>query len=104
MCEFWSVMLPPEVEAEHPWPEFSAEWRAWLLEQDFSNAEPTSDWASGPLRWEVAGHDGVSSTVDVVHDGELIATLELEPLPDYCPDCEEGVVPFWGVTAWQLYP
>jgi hypothetical protein len=49
MCEFWSVMLLPEVEAQHPWPEFSAEWRAWLLEQDFSDAEPTSDWAPGPL-------------------------------------------------------
>lgn len=103
MCEFWSVMLPPEVEAEHPWPEFSAEWRAWLLEQDFSDAEPTSDWASGPLRWELTGQDGASATVDVLHDGEPIATLGLEPLPDYCPNCEEGVVPFWGVTAWQLH-
>ncbi len=28
MCEFWSVMLPPEVEAEHPWAAFADEWRA----------------------------------------------------------------------------
>lgn len=104
MCEFWSVMLPPEVEEQHPWPEFAAEWRAWLLEQDFSDAEPTGDWTSGPLRWELTAADGGVSTVDVIHDGERVATLELQPLPDYCPKCDEAVVPFWGVTAWQLYP
>jgi hypothetical protein len=40
----------------------------------------------------------------VIHDGRWIATLELQPLPDYCPNCDPNVVPFWGVTAWQLYP
>jgi len=104
MCEFWSVMLPPEVEVQHPWPEFSAEWRAWLLEQDFSDAEPTGDWSSGPLHWEPAGGEGGASTVNVIHNGERIATLEVQPLPDYCPNCDANVVPFWGLTSWQLYP
>jgi hypothetical protein len=104
MCEFWSVMLPPEVEAQHPWPELSAEWRAWLLEQDFSDAEPTSDWSTGPLHWEPAGGEGGTSTVNVIHKGERIATLEVRPLPDYCPSCDTNVVPFWGLISWQLYP
>jgi hypothetical protein len=52
----------------------------------------------------VTGSEEGVSTVDVIHNGERVATLELRPLPGYCPDCEEGVVPFWGVTAWELYP
>ena len=43
-----------------------------------------------------------AAAIDVVHDGERIATLEVRPLPDYCPDCGSNVVPFWGVTAWTL--
>ncbi len=107
MCEFWSVMLPPEVEAQHPWAEFSTEWRTWLLQQDFSDAEPSNDWSAGPLRWVQTGasHAGAErELVDVVHDGQRIATLELQPLPDYCPNCDPNVVPFWGVMSWQLYP
>jgi hypothetical protein len=103
MCEFWSVMLPPNVEAQHPWPEFSAEWREWLLLQDFSSAEPIGDGSTGRLRWESVGDEGHRSIVDVIHDGRRIATLELQPLPDYCQDCGPNVVPFWGVTSWQLY-
>jgi hypothetical protein len=104
MCEFWGVMVPTDVEAQHPWPEFSAEWRAWLLEQDFSDAEPSGHWSTGPLHWVRAGGGSGASTVDVIHDGRRIATLEFQPLPDYCPNCGANVVPFWGITAWQLYP
>jgi len=104
MCEFWGVMLPPDIEAQHPWPGFSAEWRAWLLPQDFSDAEPSGDWSTGPLHWVRVGGGGGGSTVDVIHNGERIATLELQPLPEYCPNCDANVVPFWGVTSWQLYP
>jgi hypothetical protein len=32
MCEFWGLMLPPEVAADHPWPDFAREWRAWFLD------------------------------------------------------------------------
>lgn len=103
MCEFWSVMLPPEVEAQHPWARFSSEWRAWLLQQDFSDAEPTADWSTGPLHWVKAGNGGQGPTIDVIHNGQRIATLEMEPLPDYCQNCGPNVVPFWGVTSWQLY-
>jgi hypothetical protein len=105
MCEFWSVMLPPDVEAQHPWPEFSSEWHTWLLQQDFSDAEPASDWSQGALHWVESGstdNEGGQTTVDIVHDGVRIATLVLQPLPDYCPKCEPNVVPFWGVVSWHL--
>ena len=104
MCEFWSVMLPPEVEAQHPWPQFSAEWREWLLQQDFSDADPTGDGSAGSLHWVKAGDRGLRSTVDVIHGDRRIATLELQPLPDYCGTCGQNVVPFWGVMSWELYP
>jgi hypothetical protein len=104
MCEFWSVMLPPAVEAQHPWREFAAEWRGWLLQQDFSDADPTSDGSTGPLHWVKTGEGGLRSTIDVIHDGQRIATLELQALPDYCGTCGPNVVPFWGVTSWELYP
>jgi hypothetical protein len=104
MCEFWSVMLPPAVEQQHPWSEFADEWRTWLSGQDFSDAESTNAWSSGPLRWELAGGRGATSIVNVIHGGAVIATLEIEPLPEYCPHCGKNVVPFWGVTAWHLYP
>jgi hypothetical protein len=108
MCEFWSVMLPPEVEADHPWPEFADEWRSWLLQQNFSDSQSSADWTTGPLRWQQVGacHGsglGDCDLVDVLHDSERIASLHLQQLPDYCPSCSSNVVPFWGVTDWTLY-
>jgi hypothetical protein len=102
MCEFWSVLLPPDVEATHPWPEFAAEWREWLMRQDFSDAQPTSGWQEGALRWQLAHREGDRYIVEVIHDGQAIATLELRPLPDHCPSCSPSVVPFWGVMDWDL--
>jgi hypothetical protein len=84
MCEFWSVMLPPDVEAQHPWPEFAREWRTWLLQQDFSDAEPVSDWSQGALHWVESGstgNEGGQTIVDIVHDGKRIASLVVQPLP-----------------------
>jgi len=49
-----------------------------------------------------ATRHGDVRVVDVIHDGDRIATLDLEPLPDYCPHCSVGTVPFWGATAWSL--
>jgi hypothetical protein len=105
MCEFWSVMLPPDVEVQHPWPEFAREWRSWLLLQDFSDAQPTGNWSEGPLRWVESGSRGGSAgqrMVDIIHDRQRIASLVLRPLPDYCPNCDPNVVPFWGVMSWRL--
>lgn len=102
MCDFWGAFLPPEVQAAHPWPEFAAEWRAWLSTQDFSDAKPTSSWETGPLHWEEVSRQGDVHTLAVVHDGERIATLDVEPLPDFCPSCGSNVVPFWGVVGWTL--
>lgn len=103
MCEFWSTMLPPDVEAEHPWPQFADEWRAWLMRQDFSDAGSSFDWQNGPLRWQVESRNGDRYLVDVIHDDQTIATLDVEPLPDYyCPNCDPDVVPFWGVVSWHL--
>ncbi|HEY3211781.1 MAG TPA: hypothetical protein VGL16_01050 [Actinomycetota bacterium] len=105
MCEFWSVMLPPDIEAQDPWPEFAREWRAWLLQQNFSNAQPTGNWSEGPLRWVEADSRGGAAgqrIVDIVHDGQRIASLVLQPLPDYCPNCAPNVVAFWGVMSWRL--
>jgi hypothetical protein len=104
MCEFWSLMLPPDVEAQHPWPQFSAEWRAWLLQQDFSDAQASGDWSTGRLRWVRTGGEARGATVDVIHGDRRIATLELKPLPDHCGTCGPNVVPFWGVMSWELYP
>jgi hypothetical protein len=107
-CEFWSVMLPPDVEAQHAWPAFAAEWRPWLLEQDFSDTQPAApNWTTGGLHWMAepdTGQGSAGTTVDVIHDGQRIATLQVQPLPDYCPHCSANVVPFWGVTDWTLYP
>jgi hypothetical protein len=101
MCEVWAVMLTPGAAAEHPWPEFSAEWRAWLLEQDFSDVGPTGN---SKLRGVPVGDAGEATIVDVMHDGRRIATFEVQPLPDFCKGCSPGTVPFWGVTAWELDP
>jgi hypothetical protein len=101
MCEFWSTMLPPDVEAEHPWPEFADQWRAWLMRQDFSDAG-SFDWREGPLRWRLESRDGDRYLVDVIHGDQAIARLDVEPLPDYCPQCGPNVVPFWGIVGWSL--
>jgi hypothetical protein len=106
MCEFWGVMLPPNVEEQHPWPAFAAEWRSWLSKQDFSDSQPSGNWTTGPLQWvaePVTGQESAWTTVDVIHDGQRIATLHIESLPDYCPHCSANVVPFWGVMSWTLY-
>jgi hypothetical protein len=96
MCEFWSVMLPPDVEQQHPWPAFADEWRPWLLRQNFADEQPSAshrNWTTGPLHWvakkNTSGSKG--TTVEVIHDGKRIATLQLQ----------RG--PFWGVTNWTLY-
>ena len=102
MCEFWSTELPPEIEAEHPWPQFASEWRDWLMQQDFSDANSSSNWQDGALRWQFERHEGGRSVIEVIHNDQTIATLHLEPLPDYCPHCDPNVVPFWGVVAWTL--
>ena len=103
MCEFWSLMLPEDVEEAHPWPAFADEWRSWLLRQDFSVAEPTADWSTGPLRWVEGDRDGEAIFANVLLGDRTIATLELRPLLDHCPGCAANVVPFWGVVSWQLY-
>lgn len=105
MCEFWGLMLPAEVEAEHPWPEFAAEWREWYLNppKDFSDAFSDSTWSNEPFTWHVVEVDGDRHVVEVTHHGEPMIRLDLLPMPDYCPSCDAGVVPFWGVVAWQLY-
>jgi hypothetical protein len=59
-------------------------------------------WQDGPLRWELADRQGDVRVVSVIHDGRQIATLELQPLPDYWPSCDPNVVPFWGVVGWTL--
>jgi hypothetical protein len=102
MCDFWGAFLPPDVQAAHPWPAFADEWRAWLLRQDFSDAESSSTWETGPLHWEEVSRHGDTHVVAIVHDGRRIATLEVESLPDFCPTCGGGVVPFWGVVGWTL--
>lgn len=105
MCEFWGLMLPPEVEADHPWREFAAEWRDWYLDppKDFSDAVSGSTWSNEPFTWHVVGVDGDHQLVEVTHHGEPMVRLDLIPLPDYCPSCDANVVPFWGVVGWQLY-
>jgi hypothetical protein len=105
MCEFWSVMLPPDVEEQHPWPAFATEWRSWLLQQDFSDSQ-LGNWTSGPLHWQQASAclgPVQCVVVAVIHNSQRIATLQVQPLPDYCPHCSSNTVPFWGVTGWRLY-
>ena len=108
-CEIWSLMLPPNVEQQDPWPEFADAWRAWLSQQDFSDTEPSVDWTTGRLRWALVGAVGAgaeedSYVVEVIHDDRVIGRLTLQPLPNFCLGCAANVVPFWGVTAWDLNP
>ena len=104
MCEFWAINLPPEVEAAHPWPEFAAEWRDWYLHppKDFSDAESNSGWTLEPFTWHVTDRQGDRYFIDVTHHDVPVISLEIDRLPDYCPDCADNVVPFWGVMAWTL--
>jgi hypothetical protein len=105
MCEFWSTELPPEIEALHPWPEFAAQWRAWYLNppKDFSDAQSNSGWTQEPFTWRLIDRQGDRYFVDVTDHGEVIASLEIDALPDFCPGCDPNVVPFWGVVDWTLH-
>ncbi len=105
MCEFWSVDLPPDVEAQHPWPEFAAQWRDWYLHppKDFSDARSNSGWTQEPVTWRVTDRQGDRYFVDITDHGQVIANLEIDALPDFCPSCGKDVVPFWGVVAWTLH-
>jgi hypothetical protein len=102
MCEFWGTELPPDVEREHPWGEFSNQWRDWYVGKDFTDAQSNADWSDPPLTWNLVGRDGAAFLVDVTDHGASIVRLRVEPLPDYCPDCGQNVVSFWGVTAWTF--
>jgi hypothetical protein len=104
MCEFWGLMLPPEVAAEHPWADFAREWRAWFLDppKDFSDARSNAGWTDEPVTWHEMRRDGEVHIIAVTDHGERVATLELTPLPAYCPRCDANVVPFWGVTEWSF--
>lgn len=105
MCEFWGLELPPDVAAAHPWPDFSDEWRAWYTDppKDFSDANSSSTWDQPPFTWHETGSEGDQHFVDVTDHGETILSLEVDFLPDYCPNCNATVVPFWGVMAWTFH-
>jgi hypothetical protein len=104
MCEFWGLELTPDVAAAHAWPEFSDEWRAWYTDppKDFADANSSSTWDQPPFTWHETGSEGDRHFVDVTDHGETILSLEVDFLPDYCPNCTENVVPFWGVVAWTF--
>lgn len=109
MCEFWSQMVPPDVRQQHPWAGFASEWRVWLSRQDFSDVELGGDWMSGELRWTLVGSvgelgAGESYVMEVIHGDRPIARLTMQSLEDHCPECSSDVVPFWGVTSWDLDP
>ncbi len=105
MCEFWGIDLPPSVEVQHPWPDFAKQWRDWFLNppKDFSDARSDAHWDLEPLTWHLLSQQGNRYFVDVTDHDQVIISLELDPLPDYCPSCDPGVVPFWGVVDWQLH-
>jgi hypothetical protein len=105
MCEFWGLELPPEVAAQHPWPEFSARWRDWYTNppKDFSDANPDSSWEQPPFTWHETGQNGDRHFVDVTDHGQVILGLEVDALPGYCPNCSQNVVPFWGVVDWTFH-
>ncbi len=104
VCEIWSLALPPDVEQQHPWPAFADEWRSWYLDppKDFTGGRDVVSWKDSPLDWSVTGKDGTSSVVVVTNGGVPILQLTLEPLPEFCPNCDANVVPFWGVTDWRF--
>jgi len=104
VCELWSVALPPDVEQQHPWPAFADEWRSWYLDppKDFTGGRDVATWKDSPLNWSVTGKDGTASVVVITNGGVPILQLTLQPLPDFCPNCNASVVPFWGVTDWRF--
>jgi hypothetical protein len=55
------------------------------MRQDFSDAGSSSDWQDGPYGWHLESRDGGRYVVDVIHDDQTIASLDVEPLPDYRP-------------------
>jgi hypothetical protein len=55
------------------------------------------------LRWQLAHREGDRYIVEVIHDGQAIATLELSRLPDHCLSRNPNVVSFWGVMDWDLH-
>ena len=105
MCEFWGLELPPDVAAQHPWPQFSDQWRAWYTNppKDFSDANSDSYWDQPPFTWHETGQSGDRHFVDVTDHGQVILSLEVDALPDYCPNCSQNVVPFWGVVDWTFH-
>ncbi len=105
MCEFWGTELPPDVEAQRPWPEFAKQWRDWFLNppKDFSDAKSDAYWDLEPFTWHLVRQQGDRHFVDIADHGQVIISLEIDALPDYCPDCDPGVVPFWGVVDWTLH-
>jgi hypothetical protein len=50
----------------------------------------------------MTGKDGTASIVVITNGDEPILRLTLQPLPDFCPNCNSSVVPFWGVTDWRF--
>jgi hypothetical protein len=104
MCEFWSVELPPNVEAQHPWPQFATEWRDWYTNpaKDFTPKQQGGTWVDSALGWSVSSKQGQASIVVITNHGDPILQLTIEPLPDFCPSCSSNTIPFWGVTDWKF--
>jgi hypothetical protein len=105
MCDFWGVELPPSVEGQHPWPAFAQQWREWFLNppKDFSDAQSNSGWTQEPVTWHLVKQEGDQYFVDITDHDQVIISLEVDRLPDYCPSCDPNVVPFWGVVDWTLH-
>jgi hypothetical protein len=104
MCEFWSVELPPNVEAQRPWPQFASEWRDWYTNpaKDFAPKQQGGTWADSALDWSVSSKQGQASIVVITNHGDPILQLTIEPLPGFCSSCSSSVVPFWGVMDWKF--
>lgn len=105
MCEFWQTDLTKQAAAAHPWPAFSNEWRDWYLNppKNFNpNGKNAASWTETQLDWKLVRREGNAYIVDVTFDGKPIVEVTLVPLPDHCPNCNPGVVPFWGVQSWTF--
>ncbi len=103
MCEFWGTDLTEVAAAAHPWDQFSAEWRLWFIDKDFTpfqNGDGT--WSDSPADWRLVRRDGSASIIDITDQGAPILELRIEPLPTYCPGCSANTVPFWGITDWTF--
>jgi hypothetical protein len=105
MCEFWGLELTPDVATQHPWAGFSSRWRDWYTNppKDFSDANSSSSWDQPPFTWHETGQNGDRHFVDVTDHGQVILSLEVDALPNYCPNCSQNVVPFWGVVDWTFH-